>query len=776
MSDSRQTYESEEDTKTRHITPAIQAVGWKLDHVLLEYSLKKDRQRIVPGKNVEKAKPSKRSKPDYILCTDVNVPIAVIEAKRKGVPPATAASQAQAYAEMLGVPFAYTSSGTDFYEYEHPWGTPNILPLDKFPSPEELWSRWCVRNRVSKDAEEMLRNASYYSAADSIKPRYYQLQAINNTVNSIIVNGRRRILLVMATGTGKTYTAFQIVWRLKKAGVVKNVLYLADRNQLVDQTMAADFAPFTGMTKIQSGIIDQSYQIYFGLYQQLKGDNAESALDNYKQVPADYFDLIIVDECHRGSAREDSCWREILEYFSSAIQIGMTATPNEKDGSKNSDYFGAPLYTYSLKQGIADGFLAPYRVVSVNLDKDRDGWEPEEGEKDLEGKEIPKRLYTQKDFDSILELRSRTNCVAETVTKYLHHIGRMSKTIVFCNTQRHAATMRDFLREHNKDLVAEEPDYVVRMTADDEDGKGFYQDFISVNRPCPVVVTTSKLLTTGADTKCVKLIVLDSNIKSSIEFKQVIGRGTRLLPEEGKTFFTILDFRGVCAQFSDPEFDGVPDDFIDWSGTEDPAAVEIKEKKTREGDRGDSREVYIVEGGKTSVVAETTSYLDDDGNVVTEKFKDYTKQTILSVYGTEEEFLTVWNGPQTKGKILDELAQHGVSFDQMKKELGEPNLDEFDMIRNIAFGKPLFTRRQRATKVREAKFLEKYQGIARDVLDKLLDAYASIGVREIESMEALKTYCSDLGGLNKLVKSFGGRDAVLAAVRDMEEALYSEAV
>ncbi len=790
MSPTSHISESEEDTKQRRITPAITNAGWSPNQIVMEYSLKADRYRIVPEANrAVKDTSTSRAKPDYILFREINCPIAVVEAKRKDKLAQDGLDQAISYAKMLDVPFAYASSGKDFIEFELFSGNQAVLKMDEFPSPEKLWKRWCSFKGISAEQEALFRRAPYYTE-ESMRPRYYQMQAINRTLDAIIIDKRKRILLVMATGTGKTYTAFQIVWRLKQAGLVQNVLYLADRNQLVDQTRTSDFAPFNTVTKIEMGKINQNYEIYFGLYQQLKRDQGgdsegqtESLADIYKQVPPDYFDLIIVDECHRGSAREQSSWREILDYFSSAIQIGMTATPNEKDGSNNLEYFGAPLLTYSLKQGIEDGFLAPFQVVSVTLDKDVTGWEPAKDEEDLEGKPIPQRRYTLSDFDTTLEIRSRTKLVADCITRYLHHLGRMSKTIVFCNTQRHAATMRDAIREHNKDLVSKEPFYVVRMTADDEEGKGLYEDFISVNRTYPVVVTTSKLLSTGANTKCVKLIVLDSNIRSMTEFKQIIGRGTRLRPDADKTFFTILDFRGVCQLFSDPDFDGEPDNTIPWTGTGDPPIKDGGDtpppKPKKPGSR-DPREVYVVDNVPVEILGKATQYLDENGQLVTEKYVDYTRKSILSIYGSDKDFCQVWNGEKAKKTILQELVNLGVSFDQMRKELGNPNLDEFDMIRHIAFGNTnMFTREKRADKVRQTKFFDKYQGVARNVLERLLEAYASHGVTEIDegaAFDALSTHCQDCGSLRNILKAFGGRDAVIDAVREMEQILYEAAI
>jgi type I restriction enzyme R subunit len=798
---------SEEDTKLRYITPAIQRAGWSVHSMLTEYSLRSDRYRIVPQQNKTiKEEPPKRNRPDYILCRKANFPIAVVEAKKYAKTAQDGIDQAIAYAKLLDVPFAFSSSGKDFIEYDFSNGKQTVLPLSQFPSPDTLWNRWCDIRHVTKTDQQTFDKAPYYTSADGKIPRYYQMVAINKTVNAVIAEHRKRLLLVMATGTGKTYTAFQIVWRLRHAGIANNVLYLADRNQLIDQTISGDFAPMGDMTKIQHGKIDTSYQIYFGLYQQLKGrdskDDAEkgdlgdSFADHFRQVPPDYFNLIIVDECHRGSAREESSWRDILNYFDSAIQIGLTATPNDKEGANNEEYFGAPVYVYTLKQGIEDGFLAPYQVVRVHLDKDTDGWEPKEGELDDDGKPIPVRRYTLSDFGTVIELKERTRVVARKITEYLQHLGRMSKTIVFCNTQKHAANMRDAIRECNQDMMQQNPAYCVRMTADDDEGKSLYSDFTSVNEPYPVVVTTSKLLSTGADTKCVKLIVLDSNILSLTEFKQIIGRGTRLRPDAGKTFFTILDFRNVTTLFSDPKFDGDPDDTAEWGeGDPVPSAGGGKSKTHKpngkhdgDGNDGDDDEdsgdddekihqpieTYTVSGVDVTVTGTSVSYLDENGKLVTMKFEDYTRRNILSVFGSENEFVEVWNGPEAKQEIIDRLQEKGVLFEELKTQLGSPDIDEFDMICSIAFGRPPMTRDVRADKARRSKFLEKYQGIAREVLETLIDIYARDGVTEVDNISVLKNpEFNQFRGMVNIIKNFGSKAKYLEAVKGLEAEFYA---
>lgn len=789
---------SEEDTKTQRITPALQKAGWPLSQIVMEYNLKADRFRIVPDQN-KTYKESSRTRADYVLFHSTNVPVAVLEAKSAAKTAEEGLGQAITYAKMLDVPFAYASSGDKFVEYNLKTGQQRTIPLTAFPSPADLWRRWCQAREVSPENETRLNDALYYTSIDGKVPRYYQMTAINKVVNAVIADRRKRLLLVMATGTGKTYTAFQIVWRLRKAGVIRNVLYLADRNQLIDQTLTGDFAPFS---KIQTKIralkkdgavkkIDRNFEIYFGLYQQLKGNSDDACEDDavitdyYKEVPSDYFDLIVVDECHRGSARDESRWHKILDCFKPSIHLGLTATPNEKDGADNRAYFGDPIYTYTLKQGIDDGFLAPFQVVSVRLDKDENGWEPQDGETDESGQLISKRLYTLKDFGTTIELKNRTDKVAEMVTAYLHHLGTMSKTIVFCNTQRHALAMRDALRRHNTEFCKVNPDYIVRMTADDKEGKDLYENFTSIKKDYPVVVTTSKLLTTGADTKCVKLIVLDQNITSMTEFKQIIGRGTRLREDAGKTFFTILDFRGACELFKDPKFDGDPGNVAQWgdgdplphSGNGDHPPKPPKPKPpvppTPPRPPVEPAHPYVVGGGVVNVISKTVQYRDGNGKLVTERFEDYTRRNILELFGTEADFMAVWNGPEEKQVVIDRLQEKGVIFEALKREIGNPDLDEFDIVCSIAYGRVPMTRELRASKARNSKFLAKYQGVCRDVLETLLNIYARTGVANIDNRMVLKTEpFLAYGGPVKILREFGGKTGYADAVRDLENGLY----
>ena len=786
--------DTEEDTKNQCITPALRRAGWKAASMLMEYSLRADRRRIVPGRNTTTKEARKGpNRPDYILCHGPDCPIAIIEAKKSSLPDYEGLDQAKAYAQLLDVPFAYASSGHEFVEWDASTGQERHIALDAFPSPEELWTRWCAVRGVQPKERTALDKAQYYTTAGGWRPRYYQMKAINRAVEAVIVGHRRRLLLCMATGTGKTYTAFQIVWRLRKAGVVTNVLYLADRNQLIDQPLSGDFAPLAKhATKIQHGRIDTAYELYFGLYQQLAGGQdsedgeGTSALDNFRQVPPDYFDLIIVDECHRGSARAESSWREILEYFAPAIQIGMTATPNEAADADNARYFGDPIFTYSLREGIEDGFLAPYQVISVQLDKDRDGWEPELGELDDLGQPIPPRRYTLTDFGTTLDLRQRNLAVARAVTEYLQHVGRYSKTIIFCTTQRHALSMLEAIRACNADICRESPNYAVRMTANDETGISYLDDFTSVDAPLPVIATTSKLLSTGVDTKCVKLIVLDANIRSMTEFKQIIGRGTRLREDVGKTFFTIMDFRGVCGLFRDPAFDGPPDVEEAWRQGDPPPCKpadrfekgeDASESCTQPGGEeeppADAPRHYVVSGVSVQIVGRSVSYLDENGRLVTEKFEDYTRRNLLRLFGDQADFVELWNGPEEKQAIIKRLEAEGILVEQLKVALGEPDVDEFDLICSIAYGQPPMTRHMRANRVRQGKFLEKYQGIARDILESLLDVYARLGVAEIDDITVLQNQpMSSFGGVSRIVGAFGGTDAYKEAVRAMQRELY----
>lgn len=768
---------SEEDTKFKFITPAIIKSGWNSSQILMEYTIKNDKFKIDPSTQ-KTSKIFQKKRADYVLCYIPNVPIAIVEAKKQCFEDSQGIDQAIAYAKMLDIPFAYSSAGKKFVEYDIRTGIQR--EISQFPSPKDLWTRFCDEQSIRIDKSDTLVKAKYYTSSNSWTPRYYQLKAINRTINAIVLKEQKRILLVMATGTGKTFTAFQIVYRLKEAGLVKNVLYLADRNQLVDQSMAGDFKSFNkNMCKIQKGFIDKSKSIFFGLYQQLSRSNEDGSNNedffNYKQqVSPDFFDLIIVDECHRGSARENSAWRDVLDYFKNAIQIGLTATPNTHSNANNLDYFGEPVYTYSLKEGIDDGYLAPYMVISHILDKDQSGWEPLDGETDANGRQIPKRLYTLSDFDRKIEFQARINLVASIINDYLKQIGQMSKTIVFCSSQRHALKMRDALRKLNASKMQENSEYIVRMTADDIEGKALYSKFTSTNQAYPVIVTTSKLLTTGADTQCVKLIVLDAPIGSMTEFKQIVGRGTRLVESVGKTFFTILDFRGVSNIFKDPNFDGdiividVPTSNGGRSGDGNKdESITTDSEKTKEP-------IYEINDLDINLIAKEVSYLDLDGKLVPEKFIDYTRTNILELYGSHQNFVEVWNNAKQKQEIIKILEDKKINVKDVEVALGTKDMDIFDMICFIAYNKPKITRKDRADRVRRSKFLEQYQGIAREVLDKLIDRYLNEGIKDLETPTVFKlSEFDEFGGVPNIIKSFGGKEHYYEAIRELEASLYS---
>lgn len=781
---------SEEDTKRLYITKALYNKGWQDNQIIMEYPIKVTRYKIVSSEfKVEEIEQTSTNKADYVLSYIQNCPIAIIEAKAYKYQDSEGIDQAKKYAQALNVPFAYASSGHKFIEYNFKTGEQKEIVLEDFPTPNELFDRFCALQNIDESKKNTLVKAKYYTSTDGLIPRYYQLNAINKVVNSIILENRKRALLVMATGTGKTFTAFQIIWRLVEAKVIQNVLYLADRNQLVDQTITGDFKPFAkNMTKIAKGKINTNYSIYFGLYQQLAKSNSEivnsktEEVFNYTQVSKDYFDLIVVDECHRGSAKEDSAWRDILTYFDSSIQIGLTATPNTKDDANNINYFGEPLYTYSLKQGIEDGYLAPYVVISHILNKDEDGWRPRDGEVDETGRLIDDKVYTLADFDRTVELQDRIDLVAKTVNDYLHRIGEMSKTIIFCASQRHALKMRDALRKLNPKKMKENSNYIVRMTSDDEEGKSLYDDFTSINKDYPVVVTTSKLLTTGADTKCVKLIVLDAPIKSMTEFKQIIGRGTRLVKEKGKVFFTILDFRRVSKLFYDPDFDGditIIDEPIPDVHTLPDIIDKPIIKKPKNGDKdGDDEKIktpiFEVKKSDIALIAKEVSYLDLNNKLIPEKFIDYTRKNILEMYKTEQDFIEIWNNAEQKQQIIEILSEKGIDVDDLESALDTRDMDVFDMICHIAYGNPKVTRKTRATQVKESNFLDKYKDIAKEVLNILLDRYMLDGISNIENVSVLQLDdFNDYGGIVNIMQSFGGKQAYLDAIKDLENHIYT---
>ncbi len=777
---------TEEDIKHRYITPAIEQAGWTKEQVLMEYFFT-DGQVLVRGNTVKRGK---RKKADYLLTHKYGqIPLAIVEAKDADHPVGAGLQQAMGYAQILNIPFAYSSNGSGFIEHDFFSGAETELPLDKFPSEEELWNRYLKGKGLDAAQEKIVTEPDYFDAFSHKKPRYYQRIAIDKTIEAV-AKGQDRILLVMATGTGKTYTAFQIIWKLLKTETVKRVLYLADRNILIDQTMQQDFKPFKKiMTKIQDKTLDSSYEIYMSLYHQLAGDNGN---EPFRQFQPEFFDLIIVDECHRGSAKEESQWRRILEYFNTAIQIGMTATPKETREVSNISYFGEPVYTYSLKQGIDDGFLAPYKVIRIGLDRDLEGWRPYKGQVDIYGNVIEDREYNSTDYDRKLIIDERTQAVANRITKWLIANGRYSKTIVFCVDVDHAERMRQALINENKDLVAENPKYIMRITGDNQEGKAQLDYFIDVNEKYPTVVTTSKLMTTGVDCKTCKLIVLDNNINSMTEFKQIIGRGTRLYPDYGKEYFTIMDFRDVCRLFADPAFDGDPVVIIDggdggegWDPTEpdQPETPDNPDEPVYPGDPpifeppgvAETPAKYRVRGVSVRILNERVQYYDKDGKLITESIKDYSKRNILEEYATLDEFLRAWNSADKKQAIVEELQERGVLLDALKEEAGK-DFDDFDLILHVAYDKKPLTKSERVNHVKKQGYLYKYSEVCREVLSALLDKYMNEGIRELEDTRILDNAPFDrIGSPKKIAQLFGGKEGYIQAVRELERAIYEAA-
>jgi len=803
---------SEADICLKFITPALQRAGWDIhDQVFMNFTLKPGRM-VVHGPQAERDKKSALFA-DYILCYKAGLPIAAIEAKDNNHAIGAGMMQAIKYAELLEAPFAIASNGDGFILRDSTGNAAELertLSLEEFPSPNALWERYCDWKGWSPDTREITETP--YQPGKPL--RYYQVNAINRTVEAI-AQGRDRILLVMATGTGKTYTAFQIIWRLWKSGAKKRILFLADRNILVDQTMVNDFKPFKGaMAKLspnQKGIervdaetgrryiedidvavsrstklVDKSYEIYLSLYQAVSGREEESNV--YRQFSRDFFDLVIVDECHRGSANEDSAWRDILEYFSSATQIGMTATPKETRDTSNTEYFGGPLYTYSLKQGIEDGFLAPYKVIRVDIDKDVLGWRPSAGMADKHGEVIEDRIYSSTDINRILVLEERDRLVAKKITEYLKTIDRYAKTIVFCEDIDHANRMRQVLANENADLCIQNSKYVVQITGDNNEGKLELDNFIDPEKPFPVIAVTSKLMSTGVDAQTCKLIVLDQTIKSMTLFKQIIGRGTRINEEYGKRWFTIMDFKRATDNFADPEFDGEPVVVYEPKGDEPivpPSDIIEPNVSTAGGpvkayddiwtDSGGARPKKYVIGNQVqvTVLREQVQYMGPDGKLITQSLRDYTRLNIRKQYESLDQFLAAWKQADRKAAIIQELESRGVLIEALKDDVGK-DLDPFDLILHVAFGQPPLTRRERANNVKKRNVFTKYGTVARQVIDALIDKYADEGIETIENIEVLRVApIAHLGSPAELVKSFGGRPKYLAALRTLETALYS---
>lgn len=784
---------TEADIRSKFITPALcgpAGAGWDLMTQIREEAYFTKGRVIVRGKTIRRGEAKKA---DYILFYKPNVPLAVIEAKDNNHSVGAGMQQALDYAEILDVPFAYSSNGDAFLEHDRTAATGPVtreIPLDRFPSPDDLWRRHSQAKGLTAQQAAIVTQ-DYYDDGSQKTPRYYQHIAINRTVDAI-ARGENRILLVMATGTGKTYVAFQTIWRLWKSGAKKRILFLVDRNILADQTKTNDFKPFgQAMTKITNRTVDKAYEIYLCLYQAVTGTEDDQNI--YKQFSPDFFDLVIVDECHRGSADEDARWRQVLEYFSSATQIGLTATPKETKDTSNIDYFGEPLYTYSLRQGIADGFLAPYKVVRIGLDKDLDGWRPEIGQTDKYGQLIEDREYNLSDFDKNLILEKRTALVAAKVTAFLQATDRFAKTIVFCENIEHAERMRQALVNANPDLAAANGKYVMRITGDNDEGKAQLDNFIDPESTYPVIATTSRLMSTGVDAQTCHLIVLDKRINSMTEFKQIIGRGTRINEDYGKLFFTIMDFKQATALFADPAFDGDPVQIYEPRPDQSPVPPDDElppeyETNEEQGPYGPGGLIvdgnlpggttpakYYVDNVEVRVATERVQYLDANGRLITESLKDYSRKAVRSAYASLDQFLSAWNEADRKQAILTELTGQGVFLEELAEQVGR-DYDAFDLICHIAFDAPPLTRQERAAQVKKRDIFGRYGAKARAVLEALLQKYADSGITSVESLEILKVDpLSTYGTPVEIVQLFGGKDGYLAAIADLESALYSPA-
>ena len=787
---------SERDICTKFITPAIEKAGWdKLTQLLEEVSFTNGKI-YVRGKLTARGA---RKRADYILYYKPNIPIAIVEAKDNNHSVRAGIQQALDYANILDIPCVFSSNGDGFLFHDRTATDEPIeteLDLDSFPTPEQLWQKYKTYKGIKTEEAEKVVAQDYYFDGSGRSPRYYQQIAINRTVEAI-AKGQDRILLVMATGTGKTYTAFQIIHRLWKSGKKKRILFLADRNALIDQTRRGDFKHFKDkMTVVKHRMIDKSYEVYLALYQGLSGADEEA--NAYKQFSPEFFDLIVIDECHRGSAKEDSAWREILNYFKKATHIGLTATPKETNEVSNSEYFGDPLYTYSLKQGIDDGFLAPYRVVRVNLNIDAEGWRPEQGKTDKDGNEVEDRIYNRKDFDRNLVIEERTQAVARKLTEFLKGYDRFAKTIVFCTDIDHAERMRTALSNLNADLVAQNHKYVMQITGDNDEGKRELDNFINPEETYPVIATTSELMTTGLDAQTCKVIVLDAEIKSMTKFKQIVGRGTRINEEFGKMYFTILDFRNVTDLFADKDFDGDPirvkpvSEDVDLGGIVDEEeqmqapiideatgqTIEITpeirypEPQSPTDKVKEPREKVYVNGVDVSVLISREMYFDNNGKPITTSLKDHTKDLIKGQYASLDDFLNRWNSTDKKEVIIKELEDQGVLVEALRDAVNR-EVDLFDLICHVAFEQPPLTRKERANNVKKRNYFTKYGEQARKVLETLLDKYADEGVTNIESMDILKVKpLTDYGSPLEIIKQFGSKAKYLEAVKELEQELY----
>ena len=786
---------SERDICSKYITPALVDAGWDL-HAQIREEVSFTKGRIVVRGRLHSRGKGKRA--DYVLYIQPNQPIALIEAKDAEHGVGDGMQQALDYAETLDIPFVFSSNGSGFLFHDRTGQaqlTETSLTLAQFPPPDELWRRYCAWRGLDDTAKAMVETP-YYDDGSGRAPRYYQATAINRTIEAV-ARGQKRILLVMATGTGKTYTAFQIIWRLWKARVSRRILFLADRNILVDQTRTNDFKPFgAAMTKIEKRQANKAFEIYLSLYQAVTGNEDEKNI--YRQFSPDFFDLIVIDECHRGSAAEDSAWREVLDYFSGATQIGLTATPKETRDVSNIHYFGEPVYTYSLKQGIDDGFLAPYKVVRIDIDRDLQGWRPAKGQTDKHGEVIEDRIYNQRDFDRTLVLEKRTELVARKITEYLSATDPHAKTIVFCEDIDHAERMRQALVNLNPARVKENRKYVMRITGDEQEGKAELDNFIDPESRYPVIATTSKLMTTGVDAQTCKLVVLDQRIQSMTEFKQIIGRGTRINEDYGKFWFTIMDFKKATELFADPAFDGDPVQVFEPTGDQPPIPPdELPDGQsepddaasTQAGDmNGDAipdaqdaetgRRLKYVVGGEVTVqvVAERVQYYGPDGKLITESLKDYTRSAVRRNFASLDDFLNRWNTAERKQALCDELEAQGVLLDALAEDVEKKTgkvFDPFDLICHVAFDRPPLTRRERAEQMRQHTVFDKYGEQARRVLEALLDKYADAGIESIEDIKILTLApFTELGTAPELIGAFGGRAAYLAAIRELEQALY----
>ncbi|HFR8634222.1 TPA: EcoAI/FtnUII family type I restriction enzme subunit R [Escherichia coli] len=794
---------TEADIITKCVMPAILNAGWDNTTQIRQEVKLRDGKVIVRGKVA--ARRTVKSA-DIVLYHKPGIPLAVIEAKANKHEIGKGMQQGIEYARLLDVPFVFATNGDGFIFRDATAAEGECLEkqitLDDFPSPAELWQKFCLWKGYTQ-AQLPVITQDYYDDGSGKSPRYYQLQAINKTIEAVS-NGQNRVLLVMATGTGKTYTAFQIIWRLWKSKNKKRILFLADRNILVDQTKNNDFQPFgTAMTKVSGRTIDPAYEIHLALYQAITGPEEDQKA--FKQVAPDFFDLIVIDECHRGSASEDSAWREILDYFSSATQIGLTATPKETHEVSSTDYFGDPVYVYSLKEGIEDCFLAPYKVVRVDIDVDLQGWRPTKGQTDLNGEVIDDRIYNQKDFDRTMVIDERTELVARTITDYLKRTNPMDKTIVFCNDIDHAERMRRALVNLNPEQVKKNDKYVMKITGDDEIGKAQLDNFINPKKPYPVIATTSELMTTGVDAKTCKLVVLDQNIQSMTKFKQIIGRGTRIDERYGKLWFTILDFKKATELFADERFDGIPEKVMDTTPEDIADPDSDFEEKLEEISEHDDEQVtgvdeppappyqvtdtddvgplpeedekkirkFHVNGVAVGVIAQRVQYYDADGKLVTESFKDYTRKTLLKEYASLDDFTRKWQDADRKEAIIHELEQQGIIWEVLAEEVGK-DLDPFDMLCHVVYGQPPLTRKERAENVRKRNYFTKYSEAAQAVLDNLLDKYADAGVQEIESIQVLKLKPFDsMGTLPEIIKTgFGDRNGYNQALSELENEIY----